>query len=105
MRKLNISVPTKYTDRNGDTKTKWVTIGGLVVADDGKIFGNIDAIPVDKNWDGTINCFDREERQQQGQQQGGGYQAPATNYENRQGQQQTQQQYQQNQNNHQQGQN
>ena len=76
MRKLNISVPVKYTDRNGDTKTKWVNIGGLVINDDGKVFGNIDAIPTDKNRDGSISCFDREERQNDNNQQQGGYNQP-----------------------------
>ncbi len=65
---MNISVPMTYKDKHGADKTKWVNIGNLVIADDGKVFGDINATPVGE-WDGSFSCFDREDKQQNQHQQ------------------------------------
>jgi len=97
MRKMNISVPMMYKDKHGADKTKWINIGNIVITDDGKVFGDINATPVG-DWDGSFSCFDREEKQNnnqnqnqnqthpQGYNQNQSYQAPQQEYKNAQGQ-------------------
>lgn len=34
----NISKPEQFTNKNGETKTKWYTVGSLKQYDDGKMF-------------------------------------------------------------------
>jgi len=59
MRKMNISVAKSYTDKNTNAvKTKWINIGSLVIGDDGKVFGEIESIPVGVT-ELKFNCFDR----------------------------------------------
>ena len=61
MRKMNISVAKSYTDKNTNAlKTKWINIGSLVIGDDGKVFGEIESIPVGIT-ELKFNCFDRDE--------------------------------------------
>ena len=61
MRKMNISVAKSYTDKNTNAvKTKWINIGSLVIGDDGKVFGEIESIPVGIT-ELIFNCFDRDE--------------------------------------------
>jgi hypothetical protein len=61
MRKMNISVAKSYTDKNTNAvKTKWINIGSLVIGDDGKVFGEIESIPVGVT-ELKFNCFDRDE--------------------------------------------
>ena len=67
MRKLNISVAKNYTDKNTNAvKTKWITVGSLVIQDDGKVFGEIEAIPVGIT-EFKFNAFDRDDNQHQPQ--------------------------------------
>jgi len=61
MRKMNISVAKSYTDKNTNAvKTKWINIGSLVIGDDGKVFGEIESIPIGIT-ELKFNCFDRDE--------------------------------------------
>ena len=47
MRKMNMSYAKSYIDKNTNaTKTKWINIGNVVITDDGKVFGEIEVIPV-----------------------------------------------------------
>ena len=65
MRKMNISVAKSYTDKNTNAvKTKWINIGSLVISDDGKVFGEIESIPVGIT-ELKFNCFDRDENRAQ----------------------------------------
>ena len=69
MRKMNISYAKSYTDkRTNAVKTKWVNIGSLVIDDDGKVFGEIESIPVGVT-ELKFNAFDKDEKQTQPQQQ------------------------------------
>lgn len=88
MRKLNISVAKSYTDKNTNAvKTKWINIGSLVISDDGKVFGEIEAIPVGIT-ELKFNCFDRDENRQ------GNYSAnPNSSHNANQNQQQPSQTY------------
>ena len=67
MRKLNLTLGKKYKDGNGEEKTKWINIGSMVIQDDGKVFGEIDSIPVGIT-ELRFNGFDRKEKQQPYQQ-------------------------------------
>ena len=70
MRKMNISYAKSYTDkRTNAVKTKWVNIGSLVIDDDGKVFGEIESIPVGVT-ELKFNAFDKDEKPNQTQQQG-----------------------------------
>ena len=69
MRKLTISVSKNYTDKNTNAvKTKWITVGSLVIQDDGKVFGEIEAIPVGAT-EFKFNAFERDNNQAQQQPQ------------------------------------
>lgn len=69
MRKLTISVAKNYTDKNTNAvKTKWITVGSLVIQDDGKVFGEIEAIPVGAT-EFKFNAFERDNNQAQQQPQ------------------------------------
>lgn len=61
----NISVGKKYTDKQGQEKTQWLTIGKLFVRDDGKMNIQMDAIPV--NWNGSAMVFDMQTESSQAQ--------------------------------------
>jgi len=89
---MNINVAKSYIDKNTNaTKTKWINIGSMVIGDDGKVFGEIESIPVGIT-ELKFNCFDREDKQQpagqqqQQQQQQQQYQQPQPQYQNAQGQ-------------------
>ena len=79
MRKMNISVAKNYTDKHTNAiKTKWINIGSLVIGDDGKVFGEIEAIPVGIT-ELKFNCFDRDDSKAQSSnntQTNQGYQQP-----------------------------
>ncbi|MEN4053756.1 hypothetical protein [Sulfurimonas sp. NWX79] len=84
MRKMNISVAKSYTDKNTNAvKTKWINIGSLVIGDDGKVFGEIESIPVGIT-ELKFNCFDRDENRTHantaGANQGYQQQQPAQQY-------------------------
>ena len=92
MRKMNISVAKNYTDKTTNAiKTKWINIGSLVIGDDGKVFGEIESIPVGVT-ELKFNCFDRDEKPQQHNNaaQNAQYNSPQ-GYAPQQGQPQTQQ--------------
>ena len=86
MRKMNISYAKSYTDkRTNAVKTKWINIGSLVIDDDGKVFGEIESIPVGVT-ELKFNAFDKDEKTNQTQQQGyntpqGYQQQPAQTYQ------------------------
>ena len=54
----------KYTDRNGQEKTRYLTIGKLMQRDDGSHCLKLDATPVG-DWNGWINFYDLDENRQQ----------------------------------------
>jgi hypothetical protein len=79
---MNISVAKNYQDKNTNAqKTKWITVGSIVIGDDGKVFGEIEAIPYGMT-EFKFNCYDRDEKQPQqqhpnnGQQMQQQYQSP-----------------------------
>jgi hypothetical protein len=61
----------EYTDRNtGQTKGRWLRIGTVIQHDDGGTSIKLDAVPVGlPDWDGWVNVFKKQDRQQ-GQGQG-----------------------------------
>ncbi len=86
-----------YTTKDNEQKTKWVKLGTCVQTDEGKVFGDLDAIPTGAWFDGSIQFFEQDQQNQQGgqqhqnqgygqQQQGGGYQQQQQGYNQQQGQ-------------------
>jgi len=96
MKVQNIVATEKYTDKQGQEKKSYRSIGKVFTYDDGGQSVLFETIPL--NWDGRATFYDIKPREQQG-----GYnqqpqqQQPAATYENNQGQQVSQQQYNQNQ--------
>ncbi len=45
---------------DGQEKTRWLTVGGLM-EDDNKLKIKFDAMPVGNTWDGWVQCFPVEE--------------------------------------------
>ena len=66
----------KYTDRNGQEKTRYHTMGKLMQGDDGSHCLKIDSIPVGE-WNGWINFYDLDEDRQKPQQSAQPSQPPA----------------------------
>lgn len=67
-----------YTTKDNEQKTKWVKVGTCVQTDDGKMFGDLDAVPTGAWFDGSIQFFEQDQQNQQNggqqnQQQGNGY--------------------------------
>ena len=70
MKKYNIMAAKPYT-QNNEQKTKWVKIGSVVQMPDGKMFGDLDAIPAGAWFDGSIQLFEQDQQSQGGQPQQG----------------------------------
>lgn len=54
----NICVAISYTDKKGEKKTMWKTIGKFFEGD--KPFGIIDSIPI--GWDGRFQLFNDDKK-------------------------------------------
>ena len=84
MKKFNIMCAKPYKTKSGEDKTKWVRLGSCVQTDDGKMFGDIDAIPTGAWFEVSIQFFEQEQQNQQGgqqnQQQGYGQQQQQGGY-------------------------
>lgn len=50
----------KYTDRDGNEKTRYVNIGKLFTRDDGSLTAKLDAVPV--GFTGWINFYEPKEK-------------------------------------------
>lgn len=77
----NVCAAKEYTTSQGEVKTQWVNLGTSVTFDDGSYLININALPTGSWWDGTLQCFKQEPRDQQGTARpqsspAGGYQQP-----------------------------
>jgi hypothetical protein len=61
----------EYTDRDGNTKARWVKCGMLIHKKDGGWSVRLDAIPAGNAWDGWLNAKEIEPRDgQQGAARG-----------------------------------
>ena len=56
----------KYTDHNGNEKTRYLTVGKLLQRDDGSHCIKLDAMPVGE-FSGWLNLYDLDEDRQQQQ--------------------------------------
>jgi|TARA_Y100000034_G_C6603837_1_gene262749 hypothetical protein len=53
----------KYTDNQGNEKTRYVNIGTVFKRDDGSVCMKLDAVPVGvPDWQGWVNFFDKKPR-------------------------------------------
>lgn len=53
----------KYTDKQGNEKNETVTIGKMIVMDDGKFFSSVKSFPVSALWDGTIHYYEQKPKE------------------------------------------
>lgn len=64
-----------YTNRDGEEKANWLTIGKLFQKDDGTYSAKVDSFPIGGEWDGWLSVFpprDKEDKPRgQGQARGG----------------------------------
>lgn len=58
----------KYTDKNGQEKTQYLTVGKLLQRDDGSMCLKLDSIPV--NFNGWLSFYDLDENRQAQNEQG-----------------------------------
>ena len=84
MKKFNIICAKPYTTKQNEEKVKWVKLGTCVQTDDGKMFGDIDAVPTGAWFDGSIQFFEQDNQNQnnggQSQQQNNGQQQQQGGY-------------------------
>lgn len=73
----NVCAAKEYTTSQGEVKTQWVNLGTSVTFDDGSYLININALPTGNWWDGPLQGFKQEPRDQQG---GSRQQAPVGGY-------------------------
>lgn len=57
----------KYTDRDGNEKTRYLNVGALFARDDGSQTMKLESLPIGFN--GWINFYEPKEREQSGGQQ------------------------------------
>ena len=48
----------KYTDMNGNEKSRYLTIGSMFERQDGSWCLKLDAMPIGEEWTGWVNCYD-----------------------------------------------
>lgn len=60
----NVCAAKEYTTSQGEVKTQWVNLGTSVTFDDGSFIININALPTGGWWDGTLQGFKQEPREQ-----------------------------------------
>lgn len=67
----------EYTDRNGETKARWLNIGTVFRHDDGGSSIKLDCLPVGvPDWAGWVSVFKKKPREDQPTGQRPDYQAP-----------------------------
>ena len=89
MKVQNIVVTEKYTDKQGQEKKAYKTIGKMFTYDDGGVSIKIEMVPVGA-WDGNANVYDIQPKQTQNSSHNSGQygqqQAPQQQAYNQQGQ-------------------
>lgn len=70
MKKAYDAVATvgKYTDRQGNEKKRYVTVGAVFEDDQGRMSLKMDAVPCSHEWSGWISFYEPKEREQPRQQ-------------------------------------
>lgn len=58
--KRMVAVTGKYTDKNGDEKKQYTTIGTLSQKENGELSAKMEAVPV--NWDGWVNFYEFDDK-------------------------------------------
>jgi hypothetical protein len=54
----------EYTDKQGQTKKRYVNIGAVFESDDGKYMSlKLESIPVGPNWSGWVSFFEPKQRE------------------------------------------
>lgn len=62
--RYNVCAAKEYTNSQNERKTQWVRVGTAVMFDDGTIMQNVDCLPTGSWWDGTLQLFKQEARDQ-----------------------------------------
>jgi hypothetical protein len=52
----------KYTDNDGNEKSRYLTIGSMFERADGTICLKLDSIPIGQDFTGWVNCYDPKYR-------------------------------------------
>ena len=52
----------RYTDRNGDEKSRFLKVGVVLEGDDGRMCLKLDALPVGQDWSGFISFYPPKDR-------------------------------------------
>ena len=67
--RFNVSAPRPYTDRDGNEKKQWLSVGRATQWDDGNISIELHSVPVGNWFDGKLMLFPQDDNKQQGQRQ------------------------------------
>lgn len=59
----------EYTDRNGNTKKRWLKCGAAFTDDQGRISLKLDGIPVSPDWSGWLSLFEPRDSDSGAQEQ------------------------------------
>jgi len=62
-RRWNVVVPKTVTRAAGE-KTRWVRLGTAFERDEGRIDLHLDALPVDRDWNGQLYLFERDDSEE-----------------------------------------
>lgn len=75
-----VAVTGKYTDSNGQEKSRYHTCGAMFKKSDGTFSIKIESLPVGGEWNGWLNLFEPRERSQQRRQQAAPPPSPTDQY-------------------------
>lgn len=74
-----VAVTGKYTDRNGQEKSRYMNCGAVFENDRGQLSIKLEGLPVGTEWNGWLSLFEPRDRQQQPsrheQEKANGYQS------------------------------
>lgn len=59
-----VAIVGKYTDRQGNEKSRYVTVGAVFEDDKKRMSLKIEALPVGGSWNGWVSFFSPKESQQ-----------------------------------------
>lgn len=57
-----VAVVGEYTDRNGQTKKRYQTVGTMFRSDDGNLSLKLDCVPVGNGFNGWVSFFEIEDK-------------------------------------------
>lgn len=70
----------EYTDRQGNTKKRYITVGAVFESDEGRMSLKMEAIPAGPTWSGWISFYEPKQQEQRTENKPGAN-VPASEYD------------------------